>query len=372
MTSGSSLIVSPAGSAVSSEPRIRAYGPCPAKIMIVGEAPGTDDIRFGFPFMGSSGRELKAMLKQAEIDPGSVFQTCVFMSQPKDNKIENFCASKAEVGGKDYTLPPLSMGKYFRPELLFDLTRLAQEIQACQPDLIIALGNTAIWALLGQTGIGKMRGSKFESTLEGAEGFAVIPTYHPAAVLRQWDLRVIVVQDFIKCARFVREGFHQLRRRLLVDPTIEEVESWFDRWIFSSPPAILSFDIETKRETITCIGFSPAPDEAICIPFFDPAQPDGNFWRTFDEELRAYNLCKRVLEDPSIPKLGQNGLYDIQYLFRYLIRVTNYTHDTMIRHHALYPELEKGLGFMGTIYTDEAPWKLLRNRNKDNFKLDDE
>lgn len=340
--------------------------------MVVGQAPGSDDERLGVPFMGSSGRELKRMLVQAEIDPKEVFFTQVFLTKPHDGKIENFCGTKAEVGGKDYTHPPLSMGKYFKPELLFELTRLAQEIQEVQPTLIIALGNVAIWALLGQTGISKMRGSKFQTTIEGAEGFDVIPTYEPSAVLRQWDLRVIVVQDLIKCERFVREGFRQISRRLLVDPTIKEVEDWFNKWIFNNPPPILSLDIETKRETITCIGFSPHPAEAICVPFFDPGQKDGNFWRTFDEEWRAYSLCKRVLEDPTIPKLGQNGLYDIQYLFRYLIRVQNYTHDTMIRHHALYPEMEKGLGFMGTIYTDEAPWKLLRNRNKDNFKLDDE
>lgn len=312
------------------------------------------------------------MLEQAGINPAECFLTCVFMSQPKDNKIENFCATKNEVGGKDYVLPPLSMGKYFRPELLFELTRLASEIDRVKPDLIIALGNVAIWALLGQTGISKMRGAKFETTLPGAEGYSVIPTYEPSAVLRQWDLRVIVVQDFIKCERFVREGFKQIRRRLLVDPTMEEVEHWVDEWITKNPPRILSLDIETKRETITCIGFSPHPAEAICIPFYDPAQPDGNFWRSFDDEWKAYQICKRILEDPSIEKLGQNGLYDIQYLFRYHIRVQNYTHDTMIRHHAMYPELEKGLGFMGTVYTDEAPWKLLRNRNKDNFKIDDE
>ncbi len=65
-------------------------------------------------------------------------------------------------------------------------------------------------------------------------------------------------------------------------------------------------------------------------------------------------------------------MYDIQYCHRYGLRVNRYAHDTMIRHHALQPEMEKGLGFLASIYTDEAPWKVLRDRNRDNMKIDDD
>lgn len=82
-------------------------------------------------------------------------------------------------------------------------------------------------------------------------------------------------------------------------------------------------------------------------------------------------VCKAVCES-DIPKLGQNFLYDLQYLHRAGIRPRAFRHDTMIKHHSLHPELDKGLGFLATLYTDEAPWKVLRDRNKDNFKIDDE
>lgn len=75
--------------------------------------------------------------------------------------------------------------------------------------------------------------------------------------------------------------------------------------------------------------------------------------------------------ETEIPKLAQNGLYDVQYCIRNGWPVRNFTHDTMLRHHSLYPEMEKGLGFMGTIYTDEQPWKMLRNRHRDQLKLED-
>lgn len=357
--------------------RIKSTGPEQARILVVGEAPGKDEIALGAPFVGASGRELKRMLTQAGIDPATCRFTNVFMTRPVDNKIENYCGKKADVGGNGYLFPPLSAGKYFFPELLFELVRLADEINRCNPTLILALGNTACWALLGQTGISKLRGNKFESKLEGATGFSVIPTYHPAAVLRQWDLRVIAVQDFIKAERFVREGFSLPQRRLLLDPVLDEVIEWTNKhiwwpWKAGRLKRPLALDIETKAETITMIGFAPSPEDAICIPFLDPRKrPDMNYWSTFEEEWEAYQIVKKICES-DIPKLGQNGLYDIQYLFRYGIRVRRYLEDTMLLHHSRYPELEKGLGFMGSVYTDEAPWKLERARNKENFKQDDE
>jgi hypothetical protein len=43
----------------------------------------------------------------------------------------------------------------------------------------------------------------------------------------------------------------------------------------------------------------------------------------------------------------------------------------MILHHALYPELPKGLGFMGSIYTNESSWKILRERGDDSNKREE-
>ena len=59
-------------------------------------------------------------------------------------------------------------------------------------------------------------------------------------------------------------------------------------------------------------------------------------------------------------KIFQNGLFDLQYLAKYKLRIVNISDDTMLLHHALYPELPKGLGFLGAAYTNEAPWKLMR------------
>lgn len=376
--------------------RISPSGPIPARIMFVGEAPGKEEDLRGKPFVGSAGKELRRMAQQAGIAAGlvriptatsfvvekideseqSCYMTNVFMTWPGEgNKIDNFCAKKEEVGGKAYTHLPLSQGKYVKPEYLFELDRLAEEIRQVRPDLIVALGNVPCWALLGQTGITRLRGNLFDCTL--VPGYKVIPTYHPAYILRAWHDRVIAVQDLIKCKRFVDVGFSPPHRELWLDPTIEEFEEFVHRFIIDPDGRplcdLLSVDVETKGGTVTCIGFAPNKTRSITVPFYDPRNRDRNYWPTAALERRAWDLVKDILQSPAIPKVGQNGLYDIQYCHKWGIQVIGYLHDTMIRHHSLYPEMEKGLGFMGSIYTDEAPWKIMRPRSKDTMmKLEDE
>ncbi len=62
-----------------------------------------------------------------------------------------------------------------------------------------------------------------------------------------------------------------------------------------------------------------------------------------------------------MPKVFQNGMYDMQYLWSMGLTVVNPRHDTMLLHHSLVPEMLKGLGFLGSIYTSEPAWKLMRH-----------
>ena len=103
------------------------------------------------------------------------------------------------------------------------------------------------------------------------------------------------------------------------------------------------------------------------VPFVD-AQGI-NAWDSQEKEILAWRLVKEILEGPTI-KLFQNGLYDLQYLLRMGFRPKNCHADTMLLHHALFPEMQKGLGFLGSIYTNESSWKLMRKRNEE-LKKDD-
>lgn len=336
-------------------------GPRSAKIAFVGEAFGKDEEQAGLPFFGSSGQELDRMLVEAGLNRREVFCTNVFSLRPVDNKIEFLCSKKAFVTN---SLPALKQGHYLRDEYLPEIARLKVELETLSPNLIVALGNTACWALLGTSGISSLRGVVSNGTL--VPGVKVMPTYHPAAVLRKWDWRVIVLADLMKAK--VESLFPDIRRperEVLIQPSLAEIVEWFKR-----PATMYAVDIETKNKQITCIGFARSRSDAISIPFVDETKSGNSFWPDIYAELAAWRQVRKALAGPQA-KLFQNGLYDLQYLARMGFKVMNCLHDTMLLHHSLYPELPKGLGFLGSIYSNEAAWKIMRNRKEEVLKKDD-
>ena len=67
----------------------------------------------------------------------------------------------------------------------------------------------------------------------------------------------------------------------------------------------------------------------------------------------------KVLETPDSVKVVQNGMFDIPFLLTNCgIQVRGPIHDTMVAHSILYPDLPKGLGFLGSIYCGaQKYWK---------------
>lgn len=371
-------------------------GPQKPKMLIIGEAWGEHEAQVRQPFVGSSGQELWRMLGEAMpqvfpedhlealkfalrfgngwvrarrpwLEAAGIAFTNVLNLRPPGNRLDSLCASKKEVGS-DYTHPPISRAQYLRPQYLPELQRLLAEIKAAVPNLVVAAGNTACWALLRATNIGSIRGSVTYSTTEPS--VKVLPTYHPAGVLRQWSWRPIVVADFIKADREAQ--FPELirpQREIIVNPCLTAVQEWAKRTL-ASPPKLLAVDIETKWKQIQCIGFARSRSEAIVVPFIDSAHPSGSYWPTLGAELSAWAAVKTILESP-IPKLFQNGSYDLQYIWKMGIRVANAAEDTMLLHHSLFPEMLKGLGFLGSIYSNEAAWKLMSRPKADTEKRDE-
>jgi uracil-DNA glycosylase len=355
----------------------------PNPTIILGEAYGANEERLGIPFVGSSGVELIRMLGESGFlilterdrnnilsyyntsDPAHIASiwrahpevacTNVFNLHPLANDVESLCGPKPS-GIPGY--PILAKSKYVRAEFEPHLDRLASFIIDRDPNLIICLGNTPLWALAGRTGITKWRGTTIEST-HTVSGYKLLPTYHPAAILRQWDNRPIVIADLMKASR---EAFYPEIRRpyreVWIEPTVEDIIRFTDEEIYSPSCQLLSVDIETSGTRITCIGLSPKPDLALVIPFDDERSPSGSYWSSAKDERLVWLTLARVLEDRRVPKLFQNGLYDIAFLWRSMrIKVLGAEEDTMLMSHALQPESLKGLAFLGSIYTDEGAWK---------------
>ncbi len=343
--------------------------PAPARrpIVIVGEAWGEEEARLGMPFVGASGRELDRMLEEAELSRGDCYLTNVFNLRPQPtNDINNLGTIKTL---SQVPMPEMTRGVYLQNQYFPEVERLWEELRQWRPNLVLALGNTALWALTGQYGIKALRGTVTES-IYGVPGLKVLPTYHPSAVLRDWSMRSVVIADLMKAKR--QSKFPEIRRpsrELWLEPTIRDLEFFYEKYVVGAK--ILSADIETTGKDysqITCVGFATSADQAICIPFVDNRKPTGSYWPTAHQEKLAWGWVKKYLEHSDNPEteiLGQNFLYATNWLWTKAGMVPkNFARDTMLKHHALNPELEKGLGFLGSIYTDEPAWKIMRGAPK--------
>jgi DNA polymerase len=357
------------------------------RIVLIGEALGQEEVRTGAAFVGSSGGVLLKMLDEAAIltldhtdrsllgqyyrtrNPKlnakiwerhpDVHRTNVFNLHPEGNDLATLCGPKF-LGLDDY--PPLAKSKYVSRTYAPELARLADELLAHNPNLVVCLGNTPLWALSGRIGIKKFRGTTFNSDHCVAD-FKCLATYHPAYIIRQWRDRSIVIADLIKAQREAHSPtIERPHHDIWIDPTLDDIAAFNAKYVNQS--RLLSVDIETSGQRVTCIGYGYS-EVSIVVPFDDPRAAGRSYWPTLADERGAWQIIKRLLEDATVPKLFQNGLYDIAFLYRSMnIHVLGASEDTMLAHHALQPEMIKDLGFLGSIYTTEQTWKHLGKRAK--------
>lgn len=361
-------------------------GPLHPKMLLVGEAWGEQEQMVQRPFVGHSGQELWRMLGEANptCDPeahasaassmrygaawirhrlnwlisAEIAFTNVFNLHPTENKLDYLCWTKKE-GAKAEPEWQVMKGKYLQEQFRQEVFNLRERIAKAAPNVVVPLGNTAMWATLGTGAISGLRGS-----VSVQAGQKYLPTFHPAGVLRNWAWREITVFDLTKAFRESRfQELRRPRRQVLIDPSATEVVHWTNETLAARLPW-LAVDIETEKGQITSIGFARSAQEALVIPFVDKRQPGFSYWPSASAEAEAWDQATRLLACPT-PKVFQNGLYDLQYILPMGITPVACLEDTMLLHHSLYPELQKSLGFLGSIYTDESSWKLMRKHKGD-------
>ena len=344
----------------------------PCKIAFLGEAPGQDEIdQTGLytqlakqmwpgagwtgvasldriiadslpplPLVGPSGNLFNAILRAAGIDRLDVWVGNVFEEKAEGNDVTAWIRD-----------PVLSAAA---------LARLSDDLAAAQPTVVVPMGATALWAMTEMTNITKMRGAPCLAT-RVLPGVKLIPTFHPAYVVRQWKTLPLVIQDVIRAKSEAAKGpgLEFPKITLLIEPTKQDLRVWAPILDGSD---LLAVDIETGWGQITCVGFAPDPDRAICVPFFDSRQVHRCFWHTLEEEVYAWEWVKERCESPT-PKVLQNGVYDAYWLLTAKgIRIINYLHDTRLQHHALYPVLPKDLAFLAAGYAELPAWKHWADR----------
>lgn len=317
-------------------------GPRNARIVLVGEAPGSNEVTLKRPFVGYSGELLDKMLSRAGIRRDQVFITNVAHVQPPGNDFAWFYK-----GGKEH--------------LFRGILQLKKDLDEIKPNIVCALGAYPARILTNKKGITSWRGSILPCTL--VPGLKVVSTFHPAAILRTPDYKVVTEFDLKRVAE--ESLFPELvypKRDLILDPDPAVLE---DLVVELLKAEWLAVDIECvqradKSWRLSCVGFSDKAERAVTIPC--------------DSAVKLAAI--RILLESPVKKVMQNGMFDTTVLRDEGFVVNNFAYDTMIGHHALFAEcangedemskhskkkrsaaLAKGLAFQTSIYTREPRYK---------------
>jgi DNA polymerase-1 len=321
-------------------------GPTDSPLLaFVGEAPGREEALAGKPFVGASGRLLTQLMSKAGINRSECYLTNVVHRRPPGNNFNVFYQTK------NRSKPT--------HELLEAWARLRQELAAVQPKLIVPLGAEALYALTGQDKINNWRG-----TLMREGPMRIIPTYHPAYILRVYNEHPIVIQDFKKAKRQAEFPYVPVVNFNL-DPTFSEVMHQL-----AQRPRRIAVDIETfgTPPLHRCIGIAWSRTDAMCIPFVKNMV---SCWG-YEEEMQILTALRDLLESPDTEKVLQNYTFDRSVLEKeFGISVRPIIMDTMTAYHTLHIELagveeeetwsgkkkskgrsQKGLKYLSSLYTD--------------------
>lgn len=343
-------------------------GPSNAKVMFVGEAPGATEDQTGRPFAGTSGDEFTRMIHEAGFIRRDSYVTNVVKVRPPENDLGAFFYRTKTEAKEAFATP--AWGCYPKDVVTWGLVDLWDEINTVRPQLIVCMGNTALWAVTGKgdidkegtpSGITKWRGSVQLSRHFGEAGqIKTVSTYHPALILRQWEWRNIAMHDLRRAYR--ESQYPELRLpawQYLTRPTAETTYATLAMLLerAEAAPLPLVCDIETRGQAyISCIGLAWSRTEAICIPLV--AEQLGKGYYALDDEVEILHRLQVLLVHRNVQLIGQNFSYDAQYFAYELGFVPPVAHDTMAGQHVLWSGLPKALHFQASMYNEHyCYWK---------------
>jgi uracil-DNA glycosylase family 4 len=149
-----------------------------ADIMFIGEAPGYHEDQQGLPFVGASGKYLDQLLAMIGLSRDDVFITNVVKCRPPGNRDP----LPAEI---DTCVPQY----------------LKRQVEVIRPKLIATLGRFSMGLFFPSTA----RISKIHGQPKRANGRIYYPLFHPAAVLRNPNLRPEMEEDFKRMLKLIEE-----------------------------------------------------------------------------------------------------------------------------------------------------------------------
>ncbi len=164
------------------------------RLMLIGEAPGEQEVMQGKPFVGKAGKNLDAFLETVHLRREDIYISNVVKIRPtkvsEKGRVSNRPPSKEEIG-------------------LF-LPWLKEEISLVSPELLVTLGNVALKSLLGKGTIGDHHGRFHLASVMASDGkeraYPLFALYHPASIIYNRALSQVYQQDLNALDAAIKEG----------------------------------------------------------------------------------------------------------------------------------------------------------------------
>lgn len=294
-------------------------GPVPAKVMLIGEAPGAREDDIERPFSGVAGQYLDRVLAQSGLSRSEIYITNAVKCRPPQNR----------------TPTP--------GEIKVCRSYLERELAIVNPQYLLLLGNAALKAVLNQSGIMSKRG-----TITEWQGRQVFCTIHPAAVLRNPGLENTFTRDLMRFSRLVNGQTEAPVTQSKLIRTSAALAQFLK--LVSVVDTPIAFDVETGSSDLTepsgglnpwspsgvihTAAFAWTPGEAYVIALEHPGV-------TWDIPVdRVYAALDTAFQGKKM--IGHNLKFDLAWMRAKGVHL--YGHfDTMLARHLLDENGPKGL-----------------------------
>ena len=284
---------------------VPGYGEWPSPIMFMGEAPGPHEQRgYSRPFIGESGQLLRQMCHNVGWELDEFYVTNTVHCHPPQNRDP----APAEIN---------ACSKWRNLEII-----------TVNPDIIIAVGAKAYKALLPdeESSITNIRGHLFQREIEGRKRW-IMPTVHPAFVMRNTDVWQPLFESDLRTAQFVLDYGEPPDKPIPFrkdkaewDELVEGIQGATKIGLdleFDGPRDLKGFPTAWKAD-IVGIGIATAPGVSYYVPCPDPDDARDKIWQ-----------LRNVIESDDVVKVVSNVKAEKHVLRRYGIELRNYR-DTLI------------------------------------------
>lgn len=363
-----------------------------SSLIVIGEAPGNNEVEVGAPFVGASGRVLDESLMVGGLRREEVSVTNVLLCQPPldfETYIEKLRHQHKRDGGLGEALLPTTC---CAPRLARDLSEAASIVE-------LAVGNKALQSVANHHGVafgktkaedvGQIRVAHLRKqhgapiVLRDEPRKVLVASYHPAFAFRGAKAWMPVIKKTITRAALIARRHGQIdwaKPNYNVNPSFDEIQKFADLALRHN--ALVTVDIETdgahtRTCRVRCVGMGMTLDGVEHVIVVPLRNMDGTMvWSSREELVQVGLQLRRVMDD--CPLAFQNGAFDTSVMLRVgLMTAARKTYfDTMLAHHDTDSnDLPHDLGFIlsehfeAPHHKDDADHKVVDNVGYERLKI---